>query len=66
MIVDDVKNVQRFAVATEFADEIEHLLDGPIFVHRNKIRRHQSADAAFRITEERLGDAAFLGREQLD
>ena len=49
-----------------FADVIEHLLHRPILLHRDKIRRHQTANAVFGITEQRRGDAAFFRREQSD
>ena len=35
-------------------------------MHGDEIRRHQTADTAFRITEQRLRNAAFLRREQLN
>ena len=35
-------------------------------MHGDKIRRHQTPNAAFRITEERLRHPAFLWREQPD
>ena len=35
-------------------------------MHRDKIRRHQSADAVFGIAEQRRGDTAFLRRKQTD
>ena len=43
---------------------IEHLLHRPILLHRDKVRRHQTANAVFRITEQRRGHAAFFRREQ--
>ena len=43
---------QGAVIAAVLANEIEHLLNGPILMHRDKIRRHQSTDAPFRITEK--------------
>ncbi len=65
-VIHDVDEVERFAVATMFAHEIEHLLHRPVFVDRHKVRRHQTADAAFRITEQLGRDFAFPRREQLN
>ena len=65
-IIDHVDHVQRLGVLAVFAHVIEHLFHRPAGIDRDQVRRHQPADAAFGITEERLGDAAFLRREQLD
>ena len=44
----------------------EHLADRPTGIDGDQVRRHETADAAFRVTEERLGDAAFFRREEFD
>ena len=64
--IHHVDDVECLAVLTMLAHVIEHRLHRPIFTHRDEIGRHQTADAAFRITEERLGDAPFFRREQFD
>ena len=47
-----------------FAHVIEHLLHSPVLVHRDKIRRHQTAHAVFGITEQRRRDASLFRRKQ--
>ena len=42
------------------------MLHRPILLRRDKIRRHQTANAVFRIAEQRRGYAAFFRREQTD
>jgi len=49
---------------TVFADVIEDVAHGPVFPHRDIVRRHQTPDRALRIAEERHGDAAFLRCQQ--
>ena len=64
VVVDDVDDVERFAVLAVRADVIEHLGDGPVFLHADVVRRHQTPDRAFRISEQLHGVGALLGREQ--
>ena len=42
------------------------MLHRPILLRRDKIRRHQTANAVFRIAEQRRGHVAFFRREQTD
>ena len=64
--INDVDDIESFAVVSELADVVEHVLHRPIFVNGDEVRRHQAADAAFGITEQRLRNLALLGCEQLD
>ena len=64
VVVDDVDDVERFAVLAVRADVVEHLGDGPVFPHRDVVRRHQPPDRAFGIAEQRHRDGALLRREQ--
>ena len=65
-LVDHINHVQRFGVAPEFADVIEHFFHRPIVVDCDEVRRHQAAHAVLRITKQRLRDAAFVRRQQFD
>ena len=47
-----------------FAHIIQHLLDGPVLMHGDEIRRHQTSNAVFRVTEQRRGDASLLRCKQ--
>jgi hypothetical protein len=42
------------------------VLHRPILLHLDKIRRHQTPNAVFWITEQRCRHVAFLGREETD
>ena len=44
---------------------IQHLLHGPFIPYRNEVRRHQPADAVFRIPEQIFSFGPFFRREQL-
>ena len=44
LVVDDVDDVERFAVLPVLAHVVEHLLNGPVLAHRDVVRRHQAAD----------------------
>ncbi len=48
------------------AHVIEHFFHRPAGIDCDQVRRHQSAHAAFRITEQGLGDVSFFRRQQLD
>ena len=62
--IHDVEHVQRLAIHAVFAHVIEDLLHRPLILHRDELRRHQSAHAAFGIIEERLRDFQFFGAEK--
>ena len=62
--VDDVDDVERFAVLAVRAHVVEHLAHGPVLPHRDIVRRHQAADRLLGIAEQRHRDGAFAGREQ--
>ena len=64
LIVHDVDDVERLAVLTVRADVIEDLLDRPVLVDRDVVRRHQPADRAFGVAEQRDGDRALLRRQE--
>ena len=53
LLVDDVDDVERFAVLAVRADVVEHLADGPVLADRDVVRRHQPADRALGIAEQR-------------
>ena len=52
-IIDHVDDVERLAVLAVLAHVIEHFLHRPILAHRDEVRRHQTANTSFRITEKR-------------
>ena len=64
IIVDDVDDVQRFAVLPVLAHVIEHLLDGPVFPHGDVVWRHQTPHGSRRVAEQRHRLRAFLRGEQ--
>ena len=64
LFVDDVDDVERFAVLAVRADVIEDLAHGPVLAHRDIVRRHQTPDRPLRIAEQRHGDRALFRRQQ--
>src|SRR5581483_299464 len=66
LFVDDIDDVYRFAIFSHFPDMVDHLPDGPVLLDGDIIRRHQPADAAFRVTQQRKGDLSFLRVQRPD
>ena len=64
VVVDDVDDVERFAVLAVGADVVQHLGDGPVFPHRDVVRGHQSSDRSFGIAEQLHRDGALFRRQQ--
>ena len=66
LVVDDVDDIERLAVAAVGADVIEHMAHGPLLADHDVVGGHQSADAMFAIIEQGAGDDFLLGIEQVD
>ena len=64
LLVDDVDDVERFAVATVLAYVVEDVADRPVLAHGDVVRRHQPADRALGIAEQRHRDGPLLGRQE--
>ncbi len=64
VVVDDVDDVERFAVLAVRADVFEHVRDGPVFLHAHVVRRHQTPDRALGVTEQLDRFRALFRREQ--
>ena len=64
LLVDDVDHVQGLAVVTVRADVVEDVAHRPVLAHGDVVRRHQPADRALRVAEERHRDGSFLRRQQ--
>ena len=64
VIVGDIDDVERFAVFAVAADVVEDLLDRPIAFDRDEVGRHEAADRAGAVRQERAGDALLFGAEQ--
>ena len=46
------------------ADVVEHVADRPVLAHGDIVRRHQPADGALGVAEQRHRDGPLLGREE--
>ena len=64
VLVDDVDDVQGFAVLAVRPDMVEHVAYGPVLANGHVVRRHQPADRALGIAEQRDRDGAFLWRQE--
>ena len=64
LLVDDVDDVQRFAVLPVRPHVVEHLANGPLLADRDVVRRHQPADGLLGIAEQRQRHGPFGRREQ--
>jgi hypothetical protein len=62
--VDDVYDIQRFAVLAVGPDVVEYVSHGPVFADGDIMRRHQPAHRPLGIAEEREGDLALFGCKQ--
>ena len=65
LLVHDVDDVERLAVAPVLADVVEALLHGPAPADRDVVRRHQPADAVLGVAEQRHGDAALVRSQEV-
>ena len=63
-LIDYVDEIERLAVLAVLAHIIEHFFHRPILPHRNKVRCHQTANAAFRVTKKRGRYPPLLRGEQ--
>ena len=64
VLVDDIDDVERFAVLTMCPDVVEHVADRPMLLNRHVVRRHQPADRALGVPEQRHRDRPLLRGEQ--
>ena len=51
ILIDNIDYVQRLAVPAMLSDMVKHMLHIPVRKDSNKVRRHQSADTVFRISQ---------------
>ena len=63
-LVHDVDDIQGFAVPPVCAHEVQHFLDGPALAYGDVVRRHQAADRAGLVAEQRDRFDPFLRRQQ--
>ena len=64
-VVDHVEDRQRLAVVSVATDVVERLLDVPLGPDAHVVRRHEPADAALGIAEQRHRDRPLLRRQQV-
>ena len=65
-IIDHIEHVESFGIAPVCAHIGQHFVDCPMRFHRDEIRRHQTAHAVLRITEQYARDLTFLRGEKLN
>ena len=51
MLIDNVDNIERFGILSEFADMCQSLRGCEVFFYSNIFRSHQSSHTIFRIAQ---------------